>query len=1309
MSFFKSLFKAIAVGTLVFMTGGAAAAWLAGNAIAWGTLAIQGAVLSGLSSVVGYLSRPKTDRKAANDRLNLTINPSAEAKFVFGETAAGTDVVYQEKIGDDRVFYVVANAWHEIDSFGSLYFNDEEITLDSNGISTGDWEGAVKVQYRTGTLTQDAIQETSAVWPPSAKGAGVAHMGMLFNLSAEKGQEKLGGGIPSRITQVIKGAKVYDPRLDSSIGGSGAHRVDDQSTWEFENDGKQLGGNWALVVAHYLVGYRQNGKLIYGVGVDPADIDWQQVADMATVCETLVDGKPKYQVAGIIPVTNNHESVIKQFEDAIDGKVAKIGGKYYIYAPHDDTADVKMVITDDDIIADSGVTFSPSAGLQSLFNTATGQYVSPENLYQFTPYNDVVEEQALADDGKARIVSYDFSMIQDAGIAERISRERIRRSRFTASMILAMGPKYIALKPFDVVQINIRETNNQPELFRVIRIVGSINGYAEVEFIEEDASIYDVSTPLGPALTQLNPNSYDPTQVITPVNLQATNVVVQGDSSAKDAIRVTWNNPGPFVEDSEIRYRVAGSDDDYTYTRTTSLNSAIIVPVEPLTEYEIEVRHITRELVLSDYVQILHTSGDETVNIIRQPQIDELVPNTPFASFIEGQVEDTNFRLNLLGETLGGVDALLEEVSQDISNEFETLEAKSEIRQVRIDNLTQVQSLVDEYLQELEGETLPELAGRLDAAEQEINELETVTLPALNTRLDSAEDDLTTLTATTIPQVQSELALVEIELDQLSGTLSPIAGALPITVDDVLEEMSQDIQEIVERSTGQRELGSLFPIQSTSISDDAIITPKIAANAIIGDKIAANAISADKIQANAITADKIQANAIDGKVINGLTINGAVINAGELNAIDITGTSTITGGTITGTTINSATINAGTLNAINIIGTSTISGATITGNDISGGTIDGAAITAGSIIGATIEGGIIKAETSIESASIGASTITGGTINSSELNTATINSSEINAATIVGANISGTVSISSPTITGGEIQGTNITATNTITGATLNGTEINTSTLNSNTITGGTINSLTANSLTINTSTLNASNINTSTLTGNTITGGTITGARQITTDSGVSVITDPGTTELTSDLIMWVGPSSATTLESRTRNNALFFIASDNKVSSNISGGRASGQLTATSNSAGTSVGTTRSFAMPSNRGLVELTGITGWVNITGGLSFNGFIGTLSMEFRLRNVTTGVVLARKRVPMTYNATTGTAQTTEQNLPFFGEDDLGSSDYGDSFVYQIEMEPTWTGTGSITGSWFTSNAAQITDPKIKAYQFVVTF
>ena len=41
--------------------------------------------------------------------------------------------------------------------------------------------------------------------------------------------EKFGGGIPP-LSFIVKGKKVYDPRLDSTVGGSGSQRFNDPTT-----------------------------------------------------------------------------------------------------------------------------------------------------------------------------------------------------------------------------------------------------------------------------------------------------------------------------------------------------------------------------------------------------------------------------------------------------------------------------------------------------------------------------------------------------------------------------------------------------------------------------------------------------------------------------------------------------------------------------------------------------------------------------------------------------------------------------------------------------------------------------------------------------------------------------------------------------------------------------------------------------------------------------------------------------------------------------------------------------------------------
>ena len=1136
MSFLRKFATAVLVGAAVYMTGGLAAGGLGLTAgVKLSTLAVKGALFGGLSFVSGYLGRPKANRQAVNARLNLSVDPNALGKIVYGETALATDVVYNEQIGDTKVFYVVAGAMHEIDSFGKFYIDDEEIEFDVNNQSTGDWEGVITIYRRTGQQEQSAIDINISQWPSTARGRGIAHYGLMFDASSENGQKKLAGGVPSRITHVAKGAKVYDPRKDTTRGGTGSHRVDDQSTWEFS-------GNWALVVANYLIGVRLFDNLVYGVGVEPDDIDWQQVADMADVCDTQVDGKPKYHIGGILDITNDHEQTIGLLESAVDGKVSRVGGKYYIWCPHDDTANVKLTITDDDIVSEQGIVFSPTDGLTKLYNTARGQYVSPDELFQLTAYPQVEESTAVTEDGKQRILTYDLTMIQEESVAQRIARERIRRSRFTASISMLMGPRYIALKPFDIVEVNVKETNNQTELFRVVSINGSVNGFAQVELIEEDASIYDTSAALGPSLTQLSPSAYNPTQTVTPVNVQAANVVVQGTGSAKDAIRVTWNDPGAFVRETEVRFRINSTSTDYEHSIANFSSSIVISPVEPVTEYDLQVRHITREGVFSDWIQVIHTSGDETLNVIRPDQADAIV---------QPVIEDLSEKLVLLNIELGGLDGVLEQIAQDINNELAIVDTNTELRQVRIDNVNQIIQLVNEYLDELEGETLPELAARLAVAEDDINNLQVVVIPAIDSRLNTAENSITVLNGTTIPQLQSDLGDVDTRLDTLNSITLPLVGQVPVTIDNVLEELAQDISEIVQRSQQIRqesderkgavdelnsdidtlnnttlpalnnslsELEGLFPIEAVSISDDAITAPKIlagavttdkmTANSINGDRIAANTLAANKIVANSIGADRIAANAIttdklDASAVTADKIAALAVSAEKIAALAITAEK------IAADAVTADKIQANAVTAVKIAANA-VEADKITANAVTADKIAANAVTADKVAANSISADKIVSN-SITAAEIAADTITGNeiaarSIGAEKIVAESITAEEIAALSISGDKIAGnTISgdkIIANTITGNEIAANTITGdliqANTITGDEIDANTITAANIAANTITGDEIAANTITALQILSRTITAEEIKADTITANEIASDTIT-ANEIT------------------------------------------------------------------------------------------------------------------------------------------------------------------------------------------------------------------
>ncbi|KKK87170.1 hypothetical protein LCGC14_2755920, partial [marine sediment metagenome] len=421
-------------------------------------------ILGGLSALLA----PSLDLRTVRARLRISIDANATMKWVFGETALATDIIFATQHGaaDKFYTYIIAGAGHLIDSYGDLYINDELITFGGplGDEAQGAWLGALRRRIRLGTESQIAFGDMDAaddfapgLWPVTADGLGMAHYRLRWDIT----HAKISSGVPTRVTQIAKGGPVYDPRLDTTRGGSGTHRADDQATWEYNDGVDDIGANWALIVLRYLIGWQINSKLVIGMGIDPDDIDMDQAMAAANVCEALIDGKPRYRIGGVLPVTNDHPAIIRQLEGAINGKVARVGGKYFIWAPNDDLTPFST-IDEADLLREAGVVFTPSGPMEKLYNTGRGSYVSSAttDLFNLVPYPDVEETAAVTEDGGVRVLNHDLSMVQDVSIAERVVRGMVRRSRFGASWRFAMGPKGLTFQPFSVTTLNCQETNN---------------------------------------------------------------------------------------------------------------------------------------------------------------------------------------------------------------------------------------------------------------------------------------------------------------------------------------------------------------------------------------------------------------------------------------------------------------------------------------------------------------------------------------------------------------------------------------------------------------------------------------------------------------------------------------------------------------------------------------------------------------------------------------------------------------------------------------------------------------------------------
>lgn len=177
--------------------------WIAGNSIAQSVL---------LSYALGKVQEMLTDEPQIQDfdkglKVNNTSNTHS-IPVVYGRARIGGSE-YRGVSGNDNEFLhrCLILCEGEIDSVENVYFNDR-LSTDS------DIAGLVSTQVKTGTATQthNTIMSDVTGWSSSHRGVKIAYIATKMTWN----RDVWASGLP-RLTCDVKGKKVYDPRLDSSL------------------------------------------------------------------------------------------------------------------------------------------------------------------------------------------------------------------------------------------------------------------------------------------------------------------------------------------------------------------------------------------------------------------------------------------------------------------------------------------------------------------------------------------------------------------------------------------------------------------------------------------------------------------------------------------------------------------------------------------------------------------------------------------------------------------------------------------------------------------------------------------------------------------------------------------------------------------------------------------------------------------------------------------------------------------------------------------------------------------------------------
>lgn len=510
--------------------------------------------VTGVTLALGTVSQavfgPKTTG-AQMSRLNPTLEPSASRKMVFGETAMNTDVRYLEPSGTDQEYmdYIIATSAHAVEAIDQIWFEDRLAWTSSGGVQSF-YSGYLTVAtVLEGTSANYISINGGAKWGSTRRltGCSYVHLRIKRTGTTSKVESPLVNGLPTRVTIRGKGAKIYDPRLDSTVtGGSGTQRANNQTTWGASQSGYR--DNPALQLLWFLLGWKIGGKLSVGCGVPPARLDLASFITAANICDeaiTLAAGgtQPRYRTGGVASDNDRRMDIIQIFLSAMNGTLRDNSGRLSLVCMKNDLASPVLEFSDDDIISD--FTWNQTRGLDESFNAIHGKYTDPSDnsLYQTVEY----PIQSLTSvDGIERMQTLDLPFVQEGRRAQRIAKQVLQRAQYKGVFSATFNMKALGCQVGNCVWISFEPLGWANKPFRVLSQGISSTGLVPMTLIEENAAIYAWSASESALITPVAPTVYDPLN--SPFilgTIEAQDTADQAQTIAQQAFGFIQDSPTP--------------------------------------------------------------------------------------------------------------------------------------------------------------------------------------------------------------------------------------------------------------------------------------------------------------------------------------------------------------------------------------------------------------------------------------------------------------------------------------------------------------------------------------------------------------------------------------------------------------------------------------------------------------------------------------------------------------------------------------------------------------------------------------------
>ena len=349
-------------------------------------------------------------------------------------------------------------------------------------------KGSIRVRFYTGHETGDARRDmeletnSGGEWLATSTGGGLCRMHVTFSYD----ETMFADGMPSA-SAIVRGRRLYDPRLDSTNGGTGSHRYNDPATWTWSR-------NPALCARDYLTHE-------WGGEVAQTRIDEATVRAAADACDelrglTAVIVEPRFTCDGWLSTSAAPLDNLQEICGAMAGFAAPSGGKWRIMAGAWTAPAADALLSDHHVVGDVEITVAQDAG--QVANCVRGHY-RDEKTWQTTDFPVYRSATYIAQDGGVEAwADYDLPLTLHPVRAQQMGKLLLFLSRQALTFSATFSIAAWRYQPGDRLRLMLTEygwdavvqDGGTGKVFRVVERQWVFPDLVRLTLIEDAAAVY---------------------------------------------------------------------------------------------------------------------------------------------------------------------------------------------------------------------------------------------------------------------------------------------------------------------------------------------------------------------------------------------------------------------------------------------------------------------------------------------------------------------------------------------------------------------------------------------------------------------------------------------------------------------------------------------------------------------------------------------------------------------------------------------------------------------------------------------------